>query len=63
MHRRFWFLAREMLVVGKTEEARRCALMSLRRRPWSAVYAIGALALRLSPGAIRWLVRIRVRSR
>jgi len=63
LHRRFWFLAREMLVAGETEEARRCAVMSLRLRPWSAVYAVGALALRLSPGAVRRLVRIRVRSR
>lgn len=63
LHRRFWRLAREMLVAGETEEARRCAAWAFRLRPWSAVYAVGALALRLSPGAVLWFARIRPRHR
>jgi hypothetical protein len=49
LHRRFRALAREMLGTGEVEEARRCALMSLRLRPWDPLCAAEARAVALAP--------------
>jgi len=57
LHRRFWFLAREMLAAGEVEEARRCAAQAFRLRPLNLKYAAGALAVRLTPQALLRLAR------
>jgi glycosyltransferase involved in cell wall biosynthesis len=57
LHRRFWFLAREMLASGEVEEARRCVAWAFRLRPWSLAYAAGVLALYLVPRAVLCLAR------
>ncbi|MDR7415111.1 MAG: glycosyltransferase family A protein [Armatimonadota bacterium] len=58
LHRRFWFLAREMLVAGEVEEARGCAALAFRLRPQNPAYA-AVLALSLIPKAILRLARRR----
>ncbi len=58
LHRRFRFLAREMLATGEVEEARRCAILSLRLRPRNPVHAVEALVVALAPGLAVRLLRL-----